>query len=56
MENKIGKAINTLIEGILTGQSKGAYSLEQSSELLIAIKLISTPPVEEKATEDEEAK
>lgn len=42
------EGIKTLIQAVIVAQSKGAYSLDESSLILQAVRLLTSPaPVEE---------
>jgi hypothetical protein len=46
-------AVSTLINAVIVGQSKGAYSLEEASVINWAIKEITSPkPVEKEAVDE----
>ena len=38
------KAVTTLLEAVMVGQSKGAYSLKEAAHINAAVELITTPP------------
>ena len=53
------QALKILVEGVLLAQSKGIYTLEQSSKLLTAIKSFEKkklPTIQEHKCDDEECK